>query len=441
MSDDFEKAVLFSFDQTGSISPEIKAQANALLQQAQQSPDAWQLCLQRLSSSGYAEVRFWCLQTLHGITKGPSYPSLTPQTRTQIKQALVELGTRPPPHQLPPYIRNKVAQTLVTIAGREYPDQWPNFFQDLMGTLSQGPPAVDLFCRILTSIDEDIISLDVPRSAAEAKQSMHFKDSMREGPLPEIAATWCQLVATYQTSSPELAAAVLETTQRYVHWIDISLIANDAFMPRLFACLTAPDIRVKGAAADVLTEVVSKRMEAGAKLNLIQTLGVVPECSSWRNGLPGVDEDPSLGIKYAKLLAALATEALEAWKKVENSVLSMQAVGLDVSDEAGGEATAACRVASSILDALFPAVLRTLRNEDYEVSAAMAPFLQSHVSRLRTLQKRNNGVLGPENVAQLLPIQESVAESARFNNDSDVYATMSSTDVDKYVVFSLFTGV
>ena len=29
-------------------------------------------------------------------------------------------------------------------------------------------------------MDEDIISLEVPRSAEEAKQSMHFKDSMRE---------------------------------------------------------------------------------------------------------------------------------------------------------------------------------------------------------------------------------------------------------------------
>ncbi len=29
-------------------------------------------------------------------------------------------------------------------------------------------------------MDEDIISLEVPRSAEEAKQSMHFKDSMRD---------------------------------------------------------------------------------------------------------------------------------------------------------------------------------------------------------------------------------------------------------------------
>lgn len=145
--DDFEKAVLFSFDQTGSVSPEVKAQADGLLAQAQQSPEAWQLCLQRLQSSGYAEVRFWCLQTLHAIAGGQLYKSLSAAARGEIKKALVDLGTRTVPNQLPPYLRNKVAQTLVAIAGQEYPDEWPSFFQDIMSTLGQGPPAVDLFCR------------------------------------------------------------------------------------------------------------------------------------------------------------------------------------------------------------------------------------------------------------------------------------------------------
>jgi hypothetical protein len=38
-------------------------------------------------------------------------------------------------------------------------------------------------------------------------------------------------------------------------------------------------------------------------------------------------------------------QVLEAWKKVENSVLSMVAVGLVVDDEASSEASAACTAA------------------------------------------------------------------------------------------------
>lgn len=245
MSDDLEKAVLFSFDQSGGVSPDLRAQARALLQGVEASPEVWQLCLARLESSSYAEVKFWCLQTLTRVIHGPQYPSLPPEARNQIKVTLVTAGVQPPPGQLPPFLRNKVAQAVVAIAGREYPDQWPSFFQDLLGTLGQGPAAVDLFCRVLVSVDEDIVTLDVPRSAEGAKQSMHFKDSMRDRALGDIAGAWSTLVATYSQSEPGLAATVLETVQRYVHWIDIGLVANDTFVPLLFNVLNTQDEGVR----------------------------------------------------------------------------------------------------------------------------------------------------------------------------------------------------
>lgn len=264
-----------------------------------------------------------------------SHAALPPAARQQLKASLLAHGTQAAGGPaLPGFLKNKVAQVIVALAAHEYPDEWPTFFQDLLGTLGRGTPAVDLFCRILASVDQDIISLDVPRSAEEAKQSMRFKDSMRERALADVADAWCALLAGYTASSPETAAAVLETVQRYVHWIDIGLVANDRFVPLLFAALGTPHEGLRGAAADVLTEIVSKRMEVGAKLALIQQLGVVPVCARWQAGLPAVDEEPELAVKYARLLAALATEVLESWKKVENSVLSMAAVGLEVDDDA-----------------------------------------------------------------------------------------------------------
>jgi exportin-T len=106
------------------------------------------------------------------------------------------------------------------------------------------------------AVDQDIISLDVPRSAEEAKQSMHFKDSMRERALADIAEAWCSVVAAYHATAPDTAAAVLDTVQRYVHWIDIGLVANGKFVPLLFSVLGAPQEGLRGAAADVLTEIV-----------------------------------------------------------------------------------------------------------------------------------------------------------------------------------------
>ena len=146
MSDDFEKAVLFSFDQTGRVDGGIKAQAQSYLQAARASPDCWQLCLQRFESSQYLEVRFWCAQTLTQLARH-SYRQLPEAARMQLKRALIRHGTQQAAAELPGFLKNKVAQAIVAIAGHEYPDAWPSFFQDLLGTLGQGPAAVDLFCR------------------------------------------------------------------------------------------------------------------------------------------------------------------------------------------------------------------------------------------------------------------------------------------------------
>ncbi|PSC72015.1 exportin-T isoform X1 [Micractinium conductrix] len=431
--DDFEKAILLSFDQSGDVGAGIKAQAEAYLAAARASPDAWRICLDRFQSSGYAEVRFWCAQALTALA-AQQQPPLPPQARGQLKAALLASGTGAaggPP--LPGFLKNKVAQAIVALAGREYPDEWPSFFQDLLGTLGAGPPAVDLFCRILAAVDQDIISLELPRSAEEAKQSMHFKDSMRERALGDIADAWCALLAAYTAPAPDTAAAVLETVQRYVHWIDIGLVANDRFVPLLFGALAAPQEGLRGAAADVLTEIVSKRMEATPKLTLIQQLGVVPVCARWQAGLPAVDEEPELAVKYSRLLAALATEVLEAWKKVENSVLSMAAVGLAVDAEAAADAQSACATASALLDALFPAVLAALRAGHDEVAAAVVPFLLSFVGRLRALQKRAgpDGVLPPGQAAHVPAILEALAACARFPQDSAAYEVAAASATER----------
>lgn len=31
------------------------------------SSDVWKLCIERFSTTAYAEVKFWCLQTLQGV--------------------------------------------------------------------------------------------------------------------------------------------------------------------------------------------------------------------------------------------------------------------------------------------------------------------------------------------------------------------------------------
>ena len=46
----------------------------------------------------------------------------------------------------------------------EFPSRWQSAFQDVIGLLADGEGTADMFCRILTAVDEDVISLDIPRS-------------------------------------------------------------------------------------------------------------------------------------------------------------------------------------------------------------------------------------------------------------------------------------
>ena len=48
----------------------------------------------------------------------------------------------------------------------DFPARWQSAFQDVIGLLADGAGTADLFCRILTSVDEDVISLEIPRHAA-----------------------------------------------------------------------------------------------------------------------------------------------------------------------------------------------------------------------------------------------------------------------------------
>ena len=67
MADDLERAILFTFDQTGRVDAQLKAKAVSYCDEVSQNPACLALCIERYGSSSYMEVRFWCLQTLHEV--------------------------------------------------------------------------------------------------------------------------------------------------------------------------------------------------------------------------------------------------------------------------------------------------------------------------------------------------------------------------------------
>ncbi|XP_075265415.1 uncharacterized protein LOC142357760 [Convolutriloba macropyga] len=97
------------------------------------------------------------------------------------------------------------------------------------------------------------------------------------------------------------------------------------------------------------------------------------------------DPDPELAERYATLLATLANELLDCWKRAENGVMSIAAVGLTVDPEAVNEAQDATNAALGLLSDLFPAVISALHSPVDGVAMAMVPFLLAYMQRLKRL--------------------------------------------------------
>ncbi|KAL6000004.1 hypothetical protein ACLOJK_034681 [Asimina triloba] len=367
--DDVEKAILFSFDESGAVNPSLKSQAAAYCNQLKQSPAICLLCIDRLSFTKFVQVQFWCLQTLHESLR-LRYASLPPDEKAHIRNALFSIATPAPDSQSatsmmllnsPTFIKNKFAQVYVTLIYFEYPLIWSSAFLDLLARLADGPLVIDVFCRILNSLDDELISLDYPRTPDEMAAATRIKDSMRQQCVPQIVRAWYDIVLSYNNSDPNLATSVLDTMRRYVTWIDIGLIANDAFIPLLFKLilLDGQPENLRAASAGCVLAVVLKRMDPQSKISLLRSLQISRVFS-----LVAGDSDSELVTQLAALVTGYAAELLDCSKR------------LDSGDLKG--------ISLELLDEVLPTVFYVMQNCELDSAFNVVQFLSNYVATMKS---------------------------------------------------------
>ncbi|KAI5083164.1 hypothetical protein GOP47_0002907 [Adiantum capillus-veneris] len=373
--DDFEKAIIISFDQSGGVDAQLRAQAMAFCQSVKQSPNILQLCLDKLRVTQFAEVQFWCLQTIEELVK-VRYRLLDVQERRFLQSTLMGLlctygleedATQNAIHKLsrPIFVKNKLSQIIVILICIDYPSGWPSVFLDLIGFLPKGHGVVDMFCRVMNTLDEEVISLDYSRKPEEVLVATRIKDAMRQQCVTQIVGSCYNLALAYKGVRPQLAGMVLDMLQRCVAWIDIQLVANDTFIPLLFDLLLSSQesTEVRGAAADCLLAIVSKKMDASLKLNLLRQLQIGRICGSFAE-----KQETDLMLKLSNLFTGFATEVLCCHKKL---------LGAESTDQ----------VAASIedlLDAVVPSIFYFLHSDDEDISSTTLQFLSNYVSGMKS---------------------------------------------------------
>ncbi|KAG8099387.1 hypothetical protein GUJ93_ZPchr0013g34943 [Zizania palustris] len=369
--DDLEKAILLASDSpdAAAASPSVRAEALAFCARARdESPPSslLHLCLSGLASSPHAHIHFWCLQSLHDALLRRRL--VLPDDIAVLRSSLLSLALSSNAAS-PPFLRNKLAQLIALLIRFEYPHAYPSYFLDLVPSSPLQPGPTDMFARVLISLDDDLLSQEYPRNAEEASDAGRVKDAMRAQCVRQIACHWHEAALSLRAADPAVAAVALDAARRCISWIDVSLVANDMFVPLLFDIALSPGSAFPLAAAAVgcLSAVAAKRMDARAKVALLRSLLAAQQGFG----------NPDSGLKMAPLVMAYAVEALECYRK------------LGSSDADGASAL-------EMLEEVLPAVFAAAEScDDDEVdSGSVLEFLSGYVSTMKAPSEKQLGHLG-----------------------------------------------
>lgn len=417
--DDLEKAILILFDEWGGpIDEGLKKKAEDYCHEIKEQPSICTICIDKLCLTSLVQVQFWCLQTLHEVIR-VRYTSMNLDEKFFIRKSVFSIACLEAIDEKnvarvlegPAFIKNKLAQVLVTLISFDYPLIWTSVFVDFLSRLSKGAVVIDMFCRVLNALDEELISLDYPRTSGEMGVAGRIKDSMRQQCVGQIVRAWYDIVLLYRNSHQELCTSVLESMRRYISWIDIGLIVNDVFIPLLFDIVLASGLseQFRGAAAGCLLAVVSKRMDSQAKLSLLQSLQI-----NRVFGLVAQDGDSELVSSIAALLTGYAVEVLECFKRLN-------------SEEGKG-------ISMELLNEALPSVFYVMQNCEVDATFSIVQFLSSYVGTMKSLSPlREKQLL---HVGQILEvIRAQIRYDPTYRNNLDILDRIGREEQDRMVEF------
>ncbi|KAK3220294.1 hypothetical protein Dsin_014264 [Dipteronia sinensis] len=416
--DDLEKAILFSFDESGAVDSVLKSQAVNYCQQFKENPSICTVCIEKLCYCKLVQVQFWCLQTLHDVIR-VKYAVMSSEEKGFIRQSVFSMACYDSIDEKssvrvldsPAFIKNKLAQVLVTLIYFEYPMIWSSVFVDFMPHLSKGSVVIDMFSRVLNALDDELISLDYPRTAEETAVAARVKDAIRQQCVEQIVRAWYDIVSMYRNSDFEVCTSVLESMRRYISWIDINLIANDAFIPLFFELILSDGLseQFRGAAVGCVLAVVSKRMDTQSKLSLLKSLQI-----SRVFGLVKEDGESELVSKIAELLTGYAVEALECVKRLNSENANM--------------------ISMELLNEVLPSVFYVMQNCEVDSTFSMVQFLSGYVTTMKSLSPlREEQLL---HVSQILEvIRTQIRYDPTYRHNLDVLDKIGIEEEDRMVEF------
>lgn len=314
------------------------------------------------------------------------------------------------------HIQNKLMQTMTYLFVALYPSSWQSFFDDFR-TLAGDQAAIGstntattfLYLRVLGQVHDEIADQLVSRPEDEKKRNTNLKDLIRQRDAQKISVSWQEILGKWRETDLSLIEMCLRTIGRWVSWTDINLIVNQSMISTFLEMAgqqgisdpESPAGRVRDAAIDTFSEIVSKKMSPGDKIELILFLNLSDVVGQLLDS-PALAEynSPNYDNDLAETVAKL----------VNNTVFDVVKI---LESDTGNEQTR--QRADDLIRIFTPYLLRFFADQYDEVCSTVIPALTDLLTFLRKLQKKT-GSVPPQYAAVLPPVLDAIIAKMKYDD-------------------------
>lgn len=313
-------------------------------------------------------------------------------------------------------IQGKLMQAMTCLFVVLYPSSWQSFFDDFRALAgdhatigSVNTATTFLYLRMLGQITDEIADQLIVRSEEEKKRNTELKDLIRQRDAQNISSSWQQILAKWRETDLGLIEMCLRVIGRWVSWTDISLIVNQAMITSFLEMAGQQGIsdpaskagKVRDAAIDTFSEIVSKKMSPADKIELIVFLNL-SEVVGQLISSPALAEfnSPTYDNDLAETVAKL----------VNNTVFDIVKI---LETETINESTR--QRADDLIRIFTPYLLRFFADQYDEVCSTVIPSLTDLLTFLRKLQKKT-GSVPPQYAVIVPPVLDAIIAKMKYDD-------------------------
>lgn len=387
MDQQIQQAVEIALSGTADL--ELKSQAYDFINQIKSTEEGYKTCLEILIKSSSTNsinegLKFFIFQVIdENMSKLSSEQLLT--LNNSLFQYLNNLISSN--FNDPPYLKNKLSGLFGNLFCHVYLNVYPSFIKDLLGLILSftNELCLDYYTRILIAIHFEIGDKFISRSREFQDRNNLLKDAVRENDMNQLVESWAKIlldVPPGTTANDDILNNTLKIIGQYIGWMEINLFIGTGFLNTIFQYLKVEN--EKNQTCLTLIEVISKKMKASNKLELINLLDLT-------NIITKMEDDD---IEFVENLAKLTNQiGFELIVVLENDASLLQEIN------------------NQFLK-LWPLIIEFLNHEYDDVSQQVFPFIQQYL----LICKKFNQLI---DIGLLSTLLNKVILKMKFDEDDD----------------------